>query len=109
MKMSLLACTHILLLFSGAAYSEATEYKKIDNIKLSGKDGYIYFLAEGGKWGGEDCPQAIYAYISQDSVLLSKEMLSVALAAKMSKTNIKFVGNCDETGIYFKIKDMWLD
>lgn len=80
----------------------STGFHKISLIQVNGKDGYYYFKTENDLWEADDCPEAVWAYVRPQSIDVADQILSVALAAKMSGTKVKFSGECDAGGIYFQ-------
>ena len=95
------------LFFSSAVNAGNTDYKKIDEVRVSGEVGQYYFTSVSGKWGAPGCPNAKYAYIQTDEHVDPHAMLSLALAAKMSDRPVLFSGVC-EGASYFKVSKIRL-
>lgn len=101
--------TIILLFISTNILAEETGRKKISKIKVSGTDGYYYFVSTDGKWGAPNCKDATYVYIVPADVLDKEAMLSVALSAKMAGKDVWFNGSCDSNNEYFRATALWVE
>ena len=86
----------VLAIFSMSAFSvTSTKYHKISIIQVNGYDKYYYFKTENTQWEAPDCPDAVWAYVRTQDVSVADQILSVALAAKMSGKKVQFTGTCD--------------
>ncbi|MBL4800726.1 MAG: hypothetical protein JKY45_02460 [Emcibacter sp.] len=84
------------------AYAESTAQKTIDWMRLRSDQGNYYLVKDGG-WGGvPECPGAKYAYIKANINPYADQLLSAALAAKLSNTPVSLWGTCEGTQ-YFRI------
>ena len=83
--------------------------RKISKIKISGIDGYYYFLNSDNSWGAANCKDATYVYIVPSAVLDKEAMLSVALSAKMAGKEVWFDGTCDSNNEYFRATTIWVE
>lgn len=81
--------------------NDVTKEKIIDRIQvgISSQGGEVnYYFYNGSGWGAEGCPHAVYAYM-KESDKGAKAILSLAMSAKASGSNVKFVGTCgDDAG-----------
>lgn len=96
----LFSCT---LASAGVNDSVTTGAEQVGQIHISGN--VYYFQSTDFNWSAPNCPNARYAYISEDQPG-AKAMLSVALSAKATKAKIQFSGLCGDTGgsdLYIRI------
>lgn len=82
--------------FAQYAGAVGTEAREIEQIEVQGGESpkKIYVKSLGGGWGAQGCADAVYAVIPS-SVSDRKEILSVVLAAKTTKSKVRFYGSCD--------------
>ena len=78
------------------AYAESTAQKTIDWMRLRSDHGN-YFLVNDSGWGVPECPSVKYAYIKASINPYANQLLSAALAAKLSNTPVSFWGTCEGT------------
>lgn len=88
-----------LLLFSSISYADETITQTIGPINYNGEINVAFFRGNL-KWGAPSCPNATYVQILS-SVPGRKELLSIALAAKMANKPVKFWGTCNADKDYF--------
>ncbi len=91
--------TLIFLAISSVSYAEETIIQPIGPINFNGDASIAYFRGSL-KWGAPGCPNATYAQILAN-VPGRKEMLSIALAAKMANKPVQFWGTCSPDKDYF--------
>ena len=95
-------------LFTTLVSAEQTAYKNLGKIKISGSDGYYYFMPDDGGWGAAGCTNATLAYVNPALIADKEAILATVLAAKMANTSVAFDGSCDDA-TYFLISSAWLD
>ncbi len=89
----------IIFLASFGAYAETTIFQNIGPINFNGSINSAFFRGDQ-KWGSVSCPNAKYVQVKSD-VSGRKEILSIALSAKMAKKRVQFWGACDTDPNYF--------
>lgn len=94
-KIALLA----LVMLSSISYAEETITQTIGPINFNGEINVAFFRGNL-KWGAPGCPNATYVQILS-SVAGRKELLSIALAAKMANKPVRFWGACNADKDYF--------
>lgn len=83
----------LLFFYASVAISlETTVNQKIINVNYDGAGNSLYFIG-GQRWGAPSCPNAPFIYIPS-TVSGRKEILSIALAAKVSDKPVRFLGTC---------------
>ncbi len=73
----------------------STASKEISRINIQSSDNgaIYYFIAEDNGWSAQDCPNALIAYIAE-SDHGAEVIMSIALAAKMTASPVRFEGTC---------------
>lgn len=94
-KVSLLS----LILVSSFSYAEETITQTIGAINFNAEINVAFFRGNL-KWGAPNCPNATYIQINS-SLAGRKELISIALAAKMANKPVRFWGTCNENTDYF--------
>jgi hypothetical protein len=99
----------ISFLSLGVSALETSE-KIIERIQIQGNASggipFYYFFNSSG-WGSSGCENAVYAYMKATDVG-AKEMLSLAIASKATRTKVKFAGKCRPgQAAYFQIDYMY--
>ncbi len=94
-KLALLA----LVMLSSISYAEETITQTIGPINFNGETNVAFFRGNL-KWAAPGCPNATYVQILS-SVAGRKELLSIALAAKMANKPVRFWGVCNADKDYF--------
>lgn len=82
-----------MLFASFGAAADQTIFQAVTFINLNGDANLTYYRGPGA-WGASGCPNATYVQVKAETSG-RKEILSIALAAKMSGRRIQFWGNCD--------------
>lgn len=100
----------LLLMSTKQVIAETTSTKYIFEIDIDGaaESPIHYYLATGSLsgvsnvgWGGATCPNANYVYtLASNSA--QKEILSVAISAKVTGKPVSFEGTCSADGNYLQ-------
>ncbi len=94
MKRMSLSILILALCLPVTAMAESTNNLLISRIQIMGQTSNIAVYAEGGDWQ-TGCPTNTVEVIVPNSNTVFKEILSGALAAKFSKSSVRFTGTCD--------------
>lgn len=88
-----------IFMFSSYAYCEETISQLIGPVNFNGSESTSFYRG-ASKWGAPSCPNATYVQV-RSNVPGYKEILSIALAAKMAGKKVQFWGSCDTDPNYF--------
>jgi len=89
----------LTIFFSNFAFSDATISQLIGPLNYNGDSNTVFFRGSM-KWGAAGCPNATYVQVLSN-VSGRKEILSIALAAKMAGKKVEFLGSCNADLDYF--------
>ncbi len=104
----ILAPVVLLLGMSATATAAITDFQVVQRIQIK-ETGSAFFRPVGlVTWGGDDCPGAVYAYITKD-IPAYENILALVMASKLNQTPMRFAGDCSDDGRYLLVTYAFLD
>ena len=101
-KSILLSTLYSSLLLTSVAQASWTGLHVVGRIQLT-TGGTVYVRPLGyGPWGGDDCPNAIFAYVGQSSPVFD-DVMALFMTSKLNSTPIQMRGTCNSTGTYILV------
>ena len=88
--------------FANSAFAdEVTISQPITELRYQANADYTY-LVGAARWGSPSCPGAYYATIPAGASN-AKQLLAIALAAKLAGSAVSFQGTCSGDLMYFNV------
>lgn len=84
-----------------------TAQRTIEGVHVK-QGGYFYFTSNEGNWSSSGCENAKYVLINGNDSVVEKEILSVALSAKLANKKVYFLGECHTDPNYYTAHSLWL-
>jgi len=80
---------------------EVTIEQPIAELRYNADADYAFFIG-AARWGAPSCPNAYAAQVPA-SLAGRKQLLALAMAAKLSGAKVSFQGNCASDPFYFNV------
>ena len=107
-KLVLIVLAALLTLKSTDIFAgTSTAQRTIEGIHVK-KDGYFYFTSKEGNWSSAGCENAKYVLVDGNTSVVEKEILSVALSAKLAGKKVYFLGECHTDLNYYSAHSIWM-
>lgn len=87
-----------LLLPASGVLADETIAQTIARIQYNAEADYLYFVGPAA-WGAASCPNATYVMVAANTVG-RKQMLALGAAAKVSASQVSFVGTCADANYF---------
>lgn len=84
----------LCLIAPALAAEEASQQRQIERVEYHGASKNLYLIAKGGGWGAPSCPNATVASADGNQLAGSSGLLSLAMQAKASDSQVAIIGEC---------------